>query len=151
MFNLDPSGLGCFFAFLFSGKENNSKILCYHFTLLRSKGAAGPACWRAERKTALILIGNNLTSDHSSSSRVLATKDTKLRRKERVSGRMKKWPLLENGLLQPLLASTWTLETWVNNVPGFQIKPKPYILDFPSGPNFKRSFSVLNHEFRVIG
>lgn len=39
VFNLDPSGLGCFFAFLFSGKENDSKILCYHFTLLRSKAA----------------------------------------------------------------------------------------------------------------
>lgn len=43
VFNLDPSGLGCFFPFLFSRKENYSKRLCDHFNLIGSGRVSGPA------------------------------------------------------------------------------------------------------------
>lgn len=86
MFNLDPSGLGCFFPFLFSRKEGYSKILCDRFNLPGSEGVSGPVFGRAERKTALIITGSVLSSEQSSSSRVLATQDIEVGRKERVSG-----------------------------------------------------------------
>lgn len=40
----------------------------------------------------------------------------------------------------------------MNNVTGLQTgKPKPEVLSFLSGPNFKRPFSVLDHESGVTG
>ena len=66
----------------FSPGKNYSKIPCDCFDLLGSQGVACPACWKAERKTVLILIGSKLSSEQSSPSRVLATQDTDLGRKE---------------------------------------------------------------------
>lgn len=67
VFNLDPSGLCCFFPFFFSRKENYSKILCDHlFNLLGCPSVARQVCSGAERKAALILIGGNLSSEQSS-------------------------------------------------------------------------------------
>ena len=84
---------------------------------------------------------------------MMATWDTELGRKKSIPGlrtlgldRMKKWSLLENGLLQHPRPAHEPLEALMNNVTGLQIrKPKPHILSVPWGPNF----SVLDHDFRV--
>lgn len=49
MFNLDPSGLGCFFPFSFSRTGNYAKTLCDHFTPLGSECVSGPAFGREEK------------------------------------------------------------------------------------------------------
>lgn len=62
-FNLDPSGLCCFFPFFFLQQRDLLKDTCDYFNLLGRQGFVSPACWRAEGKTALVLIVSHLRTE----------------------------------------------------------------------------------------
>lgn len=59
-------------------KDCSNKGTLWSLQAARKQGFCSRTCWKAKRKTALVLINCNLSSKQSSSPRVLATWDTEL-------------------------------------------------------------------------
>lgn len=117
-------------------------------------GCFWPSIWKTKRKMVLIIIGSILSSEQSSSSKVLATQDIE----QNLGG--KKGCLV----LRTLCLEEWRSGPCTTMVPASQHvntrsfdeqchcipnKTQTIHSGFPKGPHFIYSFWVLNHEFGV--